>query len=746
MPISPSSAQVVVVADDPIEAGMLALDLVQAGVAAQAVRDPGSAVSQLAEIRSQRSGNLVVVAAFRELSQTVQLWQALLDQAAAAPAFVAVVMRGQREEASQHMAQLGWAGVAVRPVNATELVGVVVAAAAPVAGDLASHETRTGSLEDETLVDLLGSLVERIPRPGAGKTAILTMNSGGRSGVVALVHGDLVHAEIDGEPGRHSLERMAAWRRGTFRLDAMPWQGPHSLQGAAVSMLAIASEYARRIEEARQSLPYIDCVCTVRWERVRPLPVVAEAMFRRIASGQVLAEAIRGDGDDELEAFAALETRIRRGAVVPQVETSPQAAAQPHAEPTRTPGGVSPTPALNTIAPTRAGSSGWSAVPMTLVDAPHMPERKRSHPTTHLYRIGPDGKAIPSIDPAEVAQALAGTPPGATSVNAPTEAMPSVGADGAPPLPSRGGQRRMPTPLQAGAALHVTPTGGHGGSAPPSFAQANAGGAANRAGTPDPQIPARRQPSSLLSAGKVDGRRITDLGAGGAAGSRRPFGNTGWFGVNSADSNVTEAEQPLDQRRPQSSVRIPDTNAERLVSGSAASARINNVIGRPLTPVDRVAARPYAWIPAAPMAEEEEPEPPPKAIALLKPRNWPWIIAGVGLLAMVIWVVAPRPPASGYADGATKQYLQAVALLDNGHTDQARAELVKLAKLPEPRAEIYLHLAIIDIEARRFDTARKALDTYLAHPKAMYAERARKLVGHVFGATDRQAKLGAPSP
>ncbi len=683
MTISPSSAQVVVVADDPIEAGMLSLDLVQAGVAAQAVRDPDSAVAQLVEIRSQRSGSLVVVAAFRELSQSIQLWQALSGLQPPA-AFVAVVLRGQRDEASQRMAELGWSGVAVRPVNANELVGVVTAAAAPTAGDLSGHETRTGSLEDETLVDLLGSLIDRIPRPGSGKTAIVTMSSGGRNGVVALVHGDLVHADIDGETGRRALERMAAWRRGSFRLDAVPWQGVHTLQGSTLAMLAVAQEYARRIEEARQSLPYIDCVCTVRWERVRPLPVVAEAMFRRIASGQVLAEAIRGDGDDELEAFAALEMRIRRGAVVPQVETSPQPAGQSGGGLSDRRASGSQIPSMNTIGPARtaSASSGWSAVPMTLVDAPQPPERKRSHPITHLYRVGADGKAVASMDPRELAQALAGTPPAEISVNAPTAAVAAVSPG-----------------------------------------------------------PARRAPSSLLSAGKVDGRRITDLGAGGAGGARRPFGNTGWFGLGGGDGPAADSDaQP--GLRPSSSIRLGEANPARLVSG--ASARINNVIGRPPTPVDRVAARPYAWIPAAPMQEEEEPEPPAKPLALLKPRNWPWIFAALGLVAVVVWLVVPRAPASGYADGATKQYLQAVALLDNGHNDLARAELVKLAKLPEPRAEIFLHLAVIDIEAHRFDTARKALNAYLAHPKALHVDRAKKLVTHVFGPGDRQALLGKP--
>lgn len=712
MAVSIHSAQVVVVADDPIEAGMLALDLVQAGVAAHAVRDAESAVQQLAELRANRPGAVIVVAAFREIGQTVALWEAVAGQAPP-PAFVAVVLRGQREVAQRYVETAAWSGVAVRPVNAEELVAIV--AAASQAGDAGQvHETRAGSLEDETLVDLLGSLIDRIPRPGAGKTAILTLQSQGRNGMVALLDGDLVHAEIDHEAGRHALERMAAWRRGTFRLDSLPWRGQPTLSGSALALLAVAQEYARRVEEARQSLPYSDCVCTVRWERVRPLPVVAEAMFRRIASGQVLGDAIRGDGDDELEAFAALEARIKRGAVVPQVETSPRTTTAPLAVvdarsgplPAVVPGG----------SPASHPSSGWSAVPMSLVDAPTMPERRRSHPTTHLYRIGPDGKALPSTDPAEIAANLLGTPAHIHAISSQTAGKPATNQpaanDEAPAIPDAVrpatpiATRRSPTPIQGGAS--VAP-----GTAP------------------------RRPPSSLLSAGKVGGPgvRQTDLGLGSAGGKNRQFGSTGWFGVGPpTESGVVVAELGLDGRRPRSSVRVPD--GDRLTAGGARASNPGLV----QTPPDRVAARPYAWIPAAPTDEPPEPEPP-KPMLLLRPRVWPWVVAAVGLLAVVGWLLSPRVPGAGPTDPATAEFHEAVALMDGGHADRARQKLARLAALPNAQPEVLLHLAVLDLEARRFEAARKLLEAYVAHPLAQHAERAKKLMVHVFGGGRQQAQF-----
>jgi hypothetical protein len=111
-----------VVADDPVEAGMLALDLVQAGVTAQAVRDAETAVEQLLALGLTSGVVAVVVAAHRDLAQTVALSERLAGLPKP-PAFIAVVLRSQRDAAVKHIDDDGWTGVAVRPVNAEDWSG-----------------------------------------------------------------------------------------------------------------------------------------------------------------------------------------------------------------------------------------------------------------------------------------------------------------------------------------------------------------------------------------------------------------------------------------------------------------------------------------------------------------------------------------------------------------------------------------------------------------------------------------------
>ena len=395
MAVIKRDVQVVVVADDPIEAGMLALDLVQAGVAAQAVRDLEAAAAQLLDTGRTRPAALsVLVAAHRELAHTVELWRQLTARVPNV-GFVAVVLRSQREAAELESRALGWAGVAVRPVNAEELVGLVTHATVRNRPNSDVME-RGGQLAEDSVVEILGTLIDRIPRPGSAKSATLHLESLGRKGLIAIVEGELVHAEADGEQGRHVLERLCCWRVGEYRIEPGVRDGPSNLSGSSLGLMAVAQEYARRVEEARQSVPYADCVCTVRWERVRPLPVVAEAMFRRIASGLVLAEALPGEGDDELEAYAALETRIKRGAIVPQIESAPPLLPVQTGESTM----------VSSMRTGHTSPNAFPAVPMALVDAPQVPQRKRNHPTTNLYRVGADGKPVPLDDGAGVPPAL----------------------------------------------------------------------------------------------------------------------------------------------------------------------------------------------------------------------------------------------------------------------------------------------------------------------------------------------------
>lgn len=668
---SASGAQVLVVADDPVEAGMLALDLVQAGVTAQAVRDADTAAELLLTFGAGVAA--VVVAAYRDLARTVELSERL-SALPRPPAFVAVVLRSQREAAVKHVDAAGWTGVAVRPVNAEELVGLVRHVAD--SNDRPQGEARLGELHTEGLLDLLGKLMDRIPRPGMGKSALLHLESAGRTGLVALLDGELVHAEVDGETGRHSLERMACWRSGSYRVETAKWSGPSTLSGPALALFAVAQEYGRRVEEARQSLPYTDCVCSVRWERVRPLPVVAEALFRRIASGTVLADALGGDGDDELEAFAALEARIRRGAVVPQVETGPRAA-----DLSGTLGGVdgSARPVLDTRNPAakRASSHAWPAAPMTMVDAPQMPERRHSHPTTHVYRVGVDD-AIKRADGAVTGGAAAADPLAASGDHS-GQLQDSVPLA----MPDRSALRG-PTPLQVGGI-------------------------------------ARRAPSSLLAtAARSDG--------GAAGGRNSPV--SGWFGVQSTgEQRFPETEATYNPRH--------GTSSRVLAAGQAGGDdRLTAVRQLPGagSQDQRLAARPYAWIPAAQLEEEAVEPPPPKPMALLQPKNWPWVLLAASALVAGIWLAMPGPKQDEQLAANARGYLDAVALVDGGHSEQALAQLQKLRDQPDFVAEVLLHMAVLQLEAKQPAAAKAALSAYLAHPQARHQVRAKRLFDHWFGA------------
>lgn len=663
---------------------MLALDLVQAGVTAQAVRDADTAIEQLLALGLTSGVVAVVVAAHRDLAQTVSLSERL-SGLAKPPAFIAVVLRSQREAAVKHIDDDGWTGVAVRPVNAEELVGLVQHVAA--ASEPHAHiETRSGELRDQGLLDLLGGLIDRIPRPGLGKSAVITLTSAERSGTVALLDGELVHAEADGELGRHSLERMACWRRGTWRVEMAKWSGPTSLSGPALALFAVAQEYARRVEEARQSLPYTDCVCTVRWERVRPLPVVAEALFRRIATGQVLAEALAGEGDDELEAFAALEARFRRGAVVPQVETGPRAADA------ATPGAL---PDLGPRPPTErigiATSHDTAALPRSLsalgmVEAAALPDRRHSHPTTHVYRVGADAGAAPE-EVRDFAALAAPRPPGPVSATLSTLPDRSPAPSGSS-LAERAAATRAPTPLQTG----------------------NIG---------------RRAPSSLLAVAARGDSGLAGGGPAAAAGRSGPI--SGWFGVQPASERFPETEATYNPRHG-SSTRLN----KALAGADPLSAR--DPSGVRAAADQRVAARPYAWIPAAQL-DEDEPEPPaPKPAAILQPKNWPWVLLGVAALVAVAWLAMPRAKDSAEVAAATQPYLAAVALLDGGHAAEAEKQLTALAADPNAVAEVQLHLAVLHAEARRSGAAQVALQRYLAHPQARHVDRAKRLYQHWFAA------------
>lgn len=683
--------QVVVVADDPIEAGMLALDLVQAGVAAHAVRDDGAAIQQFHELLQTRPGaQLVAVAVFKELGQAAALWQALRDWtesiAVPAPGFVAVVVRSQREAANRYL-QEGWSGVAVRPVNAEELVQLVTAAAPASGGD--GVLSRHGNLADEGVLDVLQALVERIPKPGAGKNALLRAESHGRLGTVVVHDGELVHADVGGDAGRHALERMACWREGSWSLEPLtvtdaPWMTNPSLGGSSLGLIAVASEYARRVEEVRQNLPYADCVCTVRWERVRPLPVVAEELFRRIATGIVLAEALPGEGDDQLEAFAALEARIKRGAVVPQLEAGPMGTSSHETQVLRA--GLAPqgstvahmgaggrTAIHQTAAHTTPGHltsgrpvSTFSAVPMQMVDAPQMPERRRSHPTTHLYRVGGE---VPPTGPTEEGEELP------------------------PQLPPSQSPRHQSSQTAVPGARRGVVTGWFG------------------VGVDDTPDDAPAQPRSNHRHASSEARELLTAAAGRGGRSPTPQPPGGRFGQQ------------------------------------ASAARISQAIAAGTEQGQRLAGRPYAWSPSqiAPAEPAAEAPLPP----LMGRKQWlPWAIAGLALVAAAAFALWPRSQhdTALLPHPSAKAYKRAVSWIDSGHDAEAVAELKALVDSKQAGPEAVLQLGVMHVQLRQFDAAKPVLEAYLNHPLALHRERARRLYRHVYGSDPgAQAAAGQPA-
>ncbi len=295
---------------------MLALDLVQAGYDAHAASDEQAALEQMRELASRRGLTSALILDFSDVSRASVLSRCVIS-AGVACQVVVVANDDQRRQAEDESVLLDWLGVIPRPVEVSAITSLLGEAAAQHHVRVV-REVDSGSLRDDELGDLLARLMEDSSRQPEQINAVLQLKSKGRGGKVAILQGQLVHAQTDDDQGRHALERMFCWRKGMWRLVRGIHSGPRTLRGSARAHVAAAREYARRVRQARLSVPHTDAICTVRWERVRPLPVVAEALFRRIAAGVFMGEALDGDGDDELEAFAALLSRIKRGAVLPQ--------------------------------------------------------------------------------------------------------------------------------------------------------------------------------------------------------------------------------------------------------------------------------------------------------------------------------------------------------------------------------------------------------------------------------------------
>ncbi len=714
---------VIVIADDPIEAGMLALDLVQAGLSAQAVRDSAAVLAQLLENSATAASTCaVVVSARRELAQTVELAQSL-QTTGQAFGFVAVILRSQQDAAEVHARQMGWNGVAVRPVNADELVALVLSTQVRTRPD-SDAVVKSGSLGNEAVLDVLNSFVERIPRPGGGKDMVIDFESQGRVGQIAIVDGELVHAEIDGETGRHCLERLCCWRVGSYSVEPRLHTGQATLSGSTMGLMAVGQEYARRVEEARANSPYTDCICTVRWERVRPLPVVAESMFRRIASGLVLGDALSGDGDDELEAFAALENRIKRGAVMPQIETANASGAA--ANPGESGRGSSIMQATQRVAPQPyRPASTFSAVPMTLVDAPEMPQW-RAHPTTHVYRIGDDDKVFENADTMAIGTSTAAS---ATSDRPP--ALPKSGAGQRPGRVGSGNGARI-TPLAVQSVDVGAPA--QSSSTRPATAKMESAVHQGVIYTPASRTASvAHVPGDAHAVPRRAGRtpKPATPEAQPVPGQRKGL-VTGWFGVQALE----------DDQSPEgghSSARGDDVPLR--TRGVSGGIRISS---HPGEEAPRVGARPYAWMPSTKLEVEAEADPiiaPPLQIGHSK---WPLLIGGALLIALVTAVALWPSRGEHGADSALsaqsdRAYRRAVSLMDSNQSQQALKLLGTIVQGPSFVPEALLHLGVLEAESGQMTSARGHLDKYIANPHAQHAARARRLYKHLFGETAAQA-------
>lgn len=701
------SVHAIVVADDGVEAGMLALDLVQAGFDAHAASDEDSAMAQLRSLLAARVDLPAVISAYQDLRRTSVLSRRLVS-AGLSCRFVAVVGDRDRSTAQAESALLDWLAVVDRPPNIEAIVrllrddgGSAVPTAAPVG------QTTEGSLADTSASELLARLIEDSVHEHR-RDAVLQLAAQQRAGQIALINGEIVHAQADDDAGRHALERICCWRQGDWRITYTRYVGQRTLHDASPGLLAAAVEYARRVATARESVPNRNAVCTVRWERVRPLPVVAEAMFHRIASGALLERAIDGAGDDELEAFAALVSRIRRGAVVPQEspvltqrQTGQRYSRVPDQEKTGTFGhqqAYPMVPDMHVAAPEQMGvrpkvqhTAGYEAVAHAPGPAGVLPSVVSTASTGNTVRLG--SGASPALTPVASASPL--TP---------------VSTDGV--LTRRIDTTDLPMDLPAapvgGRPRHATPSG--------------------------PILPARLPDYEQES----DTHALPSVGRPVAVEPSAAATSTGWFGLNVGTGHGEQNRGAVRAIVPQAPAAPPPPPAPKARESGAhqaaprarkATAEIDSTysswsgefaptdaaieeVSATFRLVDLEAAAPRAgvgkWVAAAVL------------VVLTGVGAWMWWPAGTEDVG------AQEPP-------VMQTYRRAVTLVDDGRAAEAMALLTGLHDNKTIPAEALLQLGVLEVEHERYLLGRSHLERYLDDPRARHTVAARRLYEHVFG-------------
>ncbi len=715
---------VLVIGDDPVASGMLALDLVQAGISATAAGDD---YAVLGAARAAREGGvlteLAVVATFDDVGRATALWKSLVDEGMV-PRFIVGVRPRDLSLAEHEAIRSGWSGVAERPIAIDALLELLrQPATMPRLGGRDGGEF--GDLSQKTLGDLLEALVLEAAR-GGRTDAVVRLESDGRTGEVAMIDGQLVHAVADQDQGRHALERMFCWRRGRWHLSYGRHTGPRTLAGVWRGTLAAAHEYARRVDEARVTMPLRDAVCQVRWEKARPLPAVAEAVFRRIAAGMPIGVAIDGEGDDELEALASLHSRIARGAVVARDGEGLGSAGQTGAYGVRRPAGASGAHAGGKVDVYTSGFAARAEVGRPALD-PRPGQRHAQTMAGAAFRA--DGRAgAPALAEGDGAT-VAGTPSGGAS----------------------GGGRRSPT--VAGASGTLLPSAPVGWVDSPVSTRASHRHAATETyqsgthalpGSRDPQAQGEaggREPEQLLPdvlpdpAGLDLDPEPTD-GQGGrlASGAWR---SANWFGVNvRPDANEGQARLealgrslvapvPRDQPRDQDNGAAPQL--------SATPAELHRMRGD-----EGQASTLDAWSGDAEGADLDASQGEPEVATTKSKRMW-WsaamVLCGAGLALLVLWPESPLYRAMGREVDAPiiQTHRRAVRLADAGRPVEALTLLQMISDRPGAPAEALLEQAILELELGEVDEGKRDLHRYTLMAGARHAEAATRLHAAIGG-------------
>ncbi|GEM_PF-2631041 len=665
----------IVVADDAVEAGMLALDLVQAGFDAHAAASEAAAIDQLASLSARADVERpAVVAAYQDLRRTSVLSRRLVS-AGLTCKFVAVINDRDRQTAESESVLLDWDGVVMRPPD-MDLLGQILRSGADAAPPDPEESSQEGNLAGHGGARMVEHILGQAASHPTHRDAVVQFANGSRHGQVAIVAGDLVHAQADQDTGRHALERICCWNRGTWRVTWTRYGGQHTIRGGR-GALAAATEYARRVERTRESIPHRNAICTVRWERVRPLPVVAEALFHRIAAGNLLEKALDGEGDDELEALTALLSRIRRGAVNAQasaVQTQTHSSL-PFARPRVA---SRPTRALTALKPE-------TVVPSATVAAPRDARRSTRTEQTSHYEIPPVSR------------------PGAHSSGRP------ITSDDT--LTRRIDPHDLPKDLPEVPRMR-----------------------ARRATPSNPILPATL-PEYDRNSGAYEPPKVsktidgTGVVSGGSAG--------GWFGLSVGDTNKRRAVSGIvapaeNDYQADATVNVTETVAK--LPKPARRERAN-------TSVIEAAYSNWEGDYAETEKAVEEASVVFKLDDLEEPKRktgWMWALAlvavcAIGAVVLVPGLVSDGKPKATDADPVMHTYRQAVALIDEGRGAEAVAMLTRVYTASGVPAEALLQLAVLEIEQESYELGRAHLERYIDDHRANDAKRAKRLYEHVFG-------------